>query len=390
MALPERLNFGIFLAPFHPLGENIKLAHDRDLELVQWLDYLGYDECWVGEHHSAGWETIPAPDIFMAVAAERTRNLRFGTGVYSLPYHHPFIVAHRMSLLDNLTNGRIMLGVGPGAMVTDAYMLGQDYGLARGKMDEALGVILRLFTETEPVTHVSDWFELHDAMLQIKPFQKPHMPIAVASAASPAGVAVAGKHGVAVLSASVPADIRGQPALQHLWQIAEDAAAEHGKTVRREDWRLSIPVHLAESKKQAMDEARMGAGRQLREYTEVLLGPNPVAKGPVEEVIDRMVDAGSWIVGTPDDCIAGIKRLNERSGGFGSFLVQHHEWVSREKRMHSFDLLARYVMPEFQGSLQSVKMSYDWGVDHLQEMLDLRHAATDKARKMWDEAHPSR
>ena len=388
MALPERLKFGMFCAPFHPLGENVKLAHERDLELIQWLDHLGFDEVWVGEHHSAGWETIPAPDIFMAVAAERTRNIKLGTGVYSLPYHHPFIVAHRMALLDNLTNGRIMLGVGPGAMVTDAHMLGQDYSLARGKMDEALGVILRLYNETEPVTHISDWFELHDAMLQIKPFQRPHMPVAVASAASPAGVAVAGRHGAAILSASVPADIRGQPALRHLWQIAEDAAAEHGKTVRREDWRLSIPVHLAESKKEAMDDARMGAGRQLKEYTEVLLGPIPTAKGPVEEVIDKMVDEGSWIVGTPDDCIAAIKRLDERSGGFGCLLVQHHEWASREKRMRSFELMARYVMPEFQGTLSGAKMSYDWGVDHLQEMLDLRHAATDKARQQWDAAHP--
>ena len=160
MALPERMKFGIFLGPFHRPGENPTLAIERDLELVQWLDTLGFDEAWIGEHHSGGWETISSPEIFIAVAAERTRNIKLGTGVISLPYHHPLMVANRMVLLDHLTKGRVMMGVGPGALVTDAHMMGIDTAVQRERMDEALGVILRLFTETEPVTHKSDWFEL--------------------------------------------------------------------------------------------------------------------------------------------------------------------------------------------------------------------------------------
>ena len=126
MALPEHLKFGIFLAPFHPLGINPTLAFERDLELLQWLDALGFDEAWIGEHHSAGWETIASPEIFIAFAAERTRHIKLGTGVISLPYHHPLMVADRMVLLDHLTRGRVMMGVGPGALVTDAFMLGID------------------------------------------------------------------------------------------------------------------------------------------------------------------------------------------------------------------------------------------------------------------------
>ena len=150
MALPERMKFGIFMAPFHWKGENPTLSLERDLETIQWLDYLGFDEAWVGEHHSAGWEIIASPEIFMATAAERTRNIKLGTGVISLPYHNPLMVANRMVLLDHLTRGRTMMGVGPGALSTDAAMLGIDPVEQRRRMDEAMTVIMRLLRETEP------------------------------------------------------------------------------------------------------------------------------------------------------------------------------------------------------------------------------------------------
>src|SRR5919206_358346 len=118
------MKFGIFLAPVHRIGENPTLSLDRDMELIEWLDYLGYDEVWVGEHHSAGWELIAAPDVFIAAVAERTRHIRLGSGVTSLPYHHPLMVANRFVQLDHMTRGRTMLGCGPGALVSDAYMLG--------------------------------------------------------------------------------------------------------------------------------------------------------------------------------------------------------------------------------------------------------------------------
>ena len=386
MALPERMKFGIFLGPFHRVGENPTLAMDRDMELIQWLDHLGYDEAWIGEHHSAGWEIISSPEIFMAVAADRTRHIKLGTGVVSLPYHHPLMVANRMTQLDHMTHGRVMFGVGPGALPGDAYMMGIDPTTQREKMDEALGIILRLFTETDPITYKSDWFELNEAMLQIRPFQKPHMPIAVASVQSPAGVMLAGKYGASVLTITVPRDpSSGQSNLRGLWDIAEESAAEHGQKVDRFDWRLTIPIHLAEDRQQAFDEARLGAGRFLREYTEETNGRKAAFDGPLEQVIDHMAETGSWIIGTPDDCIAGIKRLEEQSGGFGGLLVQTIDWAPRDRILNSYELLARYVMPQFQGSLAGIEGSNQWARKRQEDLVSGRVAAIDRANRVYAE-----
>ena len=383
MSLPERMKFGVFMGPFHRVGENPTLAIDRDLELVQWLDYLGFDEAWIGEHHSAGWEIISSPEIFIAAAAERTRHIKLGTGVISLPYHHPLMVANWMVQLDHMTHGRVMMGVGPGALPSDAYMMGIDHTVQRPRMDEALGVILRLFTETEPITYKSDWFELREALLQLRPYQRPYMPVAVASVQSPAGVVLAGKYGAAVLTITVPRDpsASNESDLQNLWAIAEESAAEHGQEVRREDWRLVLPVHLAESRQEARAEARLGAGRYLREYSEGTNGRRPVFDGPLDKVIDFMADAGFWIVGTPDDCVAGIKRLEERSGGYGGFLVQTVDWAPRDKMLHSYELLARYVMPQFQGSVLSTAASNRWTAERRETLVAGRSRAIDQARE---------
>ncbi len=385
MTLPERMKFGIFLGPFHRVGENPTLAIDRDLELIQWLDYLGYDEAWIGEHHSAGWETISSPEIFIGIAADRTRHIKLGTGVISLPYHHPLMVANRMVQLDHMTHGRAMFGVGPGALPGDAYMLGIDPTTQREKMDEAFGIVLRLFTETEPISYKSDWFELNEAMLQLRPYTKPHMPIAVASVQSPSGVALAGKYGASVLTITVPRDpsATGGTNLKFLWDVAEESAAEHNQTVDRFDWRLTVPVHLAETREKAFEEARLGAGRFLREYTEGTNGRKAAFYGPLEEVIDHMADTDSWIIGTPDDCIEGILKLEEQSGGFGGFLVQAIDWASRDRILNSFELLARYVMPRFQGSLVGLENSNQWAKSRQETLVQGRTRAIDRAHQVY-------
>jgi limonene 1,2-monooxygenase len=159
-ALAERyLKFGIFLAPFHPMEESPLLCMERDMQLLQHIDMLGYDEAWVGEHHSGGFEIIANPEMFIAQAIERTRHIRLGTGVISLPYHNPYTVASRMTQLDYQARGRAMFGVGPGALVGDAFRMGIDPENQRRMLNEALEAIVPLM-RGEQVTMETDWFNL--------------------------------------------------------------------------------------------------------------------------------------------------------------------------------------------------------------------------------------
>ena len=388
MKVPYKMKFGVFMAPFHRVGENPTLALERDLELIQWLDTLGYDEAYIGEHHSAGWETIASPEVFMATAAERTRNIRLGSGVVSLPYHHPYMVANRFVQLDHLTRGRVILGVGPGALASDALMLGIRPERQREMMDESLGVIMRLMTETDPISHKSDWFELNEAVIQLRPYQTPHVPVAVASVESPAGVTVAGKHGASVLSLSVPRDTIRRTSLMELWDIAEETAAEHGQTMRREDWGIVMGMHLADSRQQAFEDIREGSARVVTEYFGQTLG-NPVPDVPRSQIVDFMVDHNQWIVGTPDDAIAGIERLQEISGGFGKFMIRVEDWAPRDKIHRSYELLARYVMPRFQGSLLGIQTSNQWATERKETLQANRYAGLKTATETYDAARIS-
>jgi limonene 1,2-monooxygenase len=299
---PGRMRFGIFLAPFHRTGENPTVALDRDLELIELLDKLNYDEAWIGEHHSAGWELIASPELMIAAAAQRTKTIRLGTGVSSLPYHHPFMLADRMVQLDHMTRGRAMFGVGPGALTSDAYMLGIDALTQRQRMDEALGVILRLM-RGETVTHESDWFVLRDARLQLASYTFPHMPVAVASTFSPAGPQSAGKHGVGVLSVAV-SQPGGLISLARTWEMAQEAADKAGQVISREDWRLVMPIHLADTTEEAIADVDMGSQRFNKDYFEDTLG-RP-ADPSVAPDMKSQVERGGAIVGTPDDAIAAI------------------------------------------------------------------------------------
>ena len=250
------LKTGIFLAPFHPLHENPLLAIDRDMELLEHLDRLNYHEAWIGEHHSAGFEIIACPEMFIAAAAERTRHIRLGTGVVSLPYHNPFTVAGRMMQLDYMTRGRAMFGVGPGSLVYDATKMGLKAEDQRRKLDESLDVIMELM-QGRMVTKKTDWFDLQEARLQLKSYSQPMMEMAVASSRSPTGALAAGKHGIGMLSIGGTSD-DALKAHASNWGVYEESARANGKTPDRRKWRIVTFAHVAET-------TRAGArGRQVR------------------------------------------------------------------------------------------------------------------------------
>ena len=359
-----RVKFGGFVAPHHPIGENPTLQLQRDLELAEHLDRLGYDEFWCGEHHSTGWEVIASPELFLAAAGERTHNIKLGTGVVSLPYHHPFNVAQRLVQLDHMTRGRVIFGSGPGALPSDAYTLGIDPMVQRDRQDEAIGVIRKLLAGEDRFNYDSEWFELKDARLQLLPLQE-DMPFAVASMVSPSGMTLAGKHGTGVLSIGSMASA-GLQALPTQWGFAENSAAEHGHVVNRNDWRVVMSWHIAETREQAQQEAKQGLYRWHNEYTVgTLMRPGAQAySSPDAAVEEAGVEGGAAIIGTPDDLIKAIREMQALTGGFGTVIGFAHDWANREATLRSWDMVARYVMPEVNGMLDGYRESQQYVIDN--------------------------
>jgi limonene 1,2-monooxygenase len=352
------VRFGIFLAPFHDVGQNPTLALERDLDLVVHLDRLGFDEAWIGEHHSGGFELIASPEVFLATAAERTRHLRLGSGVNSLPYHQPLMLADRFVLLDHLTRGRVMLGCGPGQLTSDALMMGIPPDTQRPRMEEALDAIVRLL-RGETVTSHTDWFTLDDARLQLAPYSPHGLDMAVAASFSPAGPRAAGRYGLGLLSIGATTEIGFDVLAQH-WDVMEQRAAEFGQRADRARWRLVGPMHLAETKEQARRDVEFGIVPFSRYFRHVLPASPVGDADDVPGILDYCDRTGFAVIGTPDDAIRQLERLEQQSGGFGTFLVFGHEWADREATFKSHELLARYVMPHFQGQLDPIRASYDW------------------------------
>ncbi|KUH96190.1 LLM class flavin-dependent oxidoreductase [Mycobacterium sp. IS-1556] len=347
-----KLRFGYFIAPFHRAGTNPTLALQRDLELVEHLDAVGYDEAWIGEHHSAGSEIISSPEVFIAAAAQRAKRIRFGTGVISLAYHNPLWTADRLMLLDHLTHGRIIGGMGPGSLPTDAAMIGLTPTDTRELLETNLDIVVRLLNG-ETVSAKTPTHELFDARLQLAPYSEDGIPLAVAAVASPTGARLAGKHGIGLLSIGATLVVEGFDALAHHWGIVEERAAAFGTTVDRRNWSLVGPFHIAETDEQARADVRFGIEPWFNYFQKIAAFPQMTIPGDrIDDMIDIINEAGAGVIGTPERARAQVQRLWDQSGGFGCLLQMGHEWANPAATKRSAELFAAEVFPQFQGQAQ--------------------------------------
>lgn len=338
--MSNKLRYGAFCGPHHPLNENPTLCLQRDLELAEHLEYLGFDELWYGEHHSAGWELIASPEVMIAAAAERTKRIKLGSAVSSVPYHQPLMLAERFSQLDHMTRGRAMLGMGPGSLASDAKMMGIPVAKQRDMMDEAIDVLVRLM-RGETVTAKTDWFTLDNARIHMTPYSRPCIDMVAASTISPTGARASGRNGIGMLSFGATSS-GAFDALAANWGICEDIARDNGKTVDRSNWRLVAPMHIADSREQARAEVKFG----IEGWADYLrnVAALPIVPGG-GDVIDALLDSSMAVIGTPDDAVAQIERLKAQSGGFGTLVLFAHNWADWPQTKRSYELFARYVMP---------------------------------------------
>jgi limonene 1,2-monooxygenase len=208
----------------------------------------------------------------------------------------------------------------------------------------------------------TDWFRLRNARLQLRPYTRPHVEIAVASQVSPAGARAAGKYGLSLLSLGATTT-GGFNALAANWEICEGKATEHGHVADRNRWRLVGPVHLAETREKARENVKFGLPAWLDYFRRVAALPL-APEGPVEDAVDALNASGFAVIGTVDDAVEQLERLRAQSGGFGCFLQMAHEWADREATLRSYELFARYVMPRFQGALEGTVDSRDWAAEN--------------------------
>lgn len=373
----SRMRFGIFLPPHHvPVGQNPTYSLQRDVELVQLLDRMGFDEAWFGEHHSCGVEPIGDPMLFIAHVAALTKHIRLGTGVVSLPYHNPFMIADRLVLLDHLTRGRVMLGVGPGALATDAIMFGLDPADARQALETDVDVLMHLLRSDEPISIETPRYTLVEARLQMDCYSDPHPEIATAAIVSPSGPRLVGKHGLGMISIGATMSAAGFDALAHHWNVVEERAEEFGQQTDRSSWRLVGPMHIADTKDQAIKDVAYGIDAWFDYLQHTAAAPQLGVQGETtKERIDFVIDSGMGVIGTVDEAIEKIEALWKQSnGGFGAYLMFAHNWAPWEQTQHHYHLFANHVVPHFKGTTRRLKANEAW----------TRSVRDPLAEKQWD------
>ena len=379
----RRLRFGAFVPPHHvPVIQNPTYSLQRDVEIVQLMDSMGFEEAWFGEHHSCGVEPIGDPLMMIAHVANLTRHIKLGTGVLSLPYHNPLWVADRVVLLDHLTRGRAMLGLGPGALSTDANMINIVSAEQRDALEVDTEVLMHLLTDDEPISIETPRYTLKDARLQLDSYSNPHVEIAAAAIVSPSGPRLAGKHDLGMISIGATS-AGGFDAVAHHWGTLTERAAEFGHTPDRSRWRLVAPFHIAETKDQAIKDASYGIDAWCDYLQHTASTPQMKVEGETtRERIDWVIESGTGVIGTYKEAIAQIERLWDQSnGGFGAMLLFDHNWAPWAAKKEHYHLFANYVMPHFQGTTKRLQANEAWTRSVREELTASNWAAIEAFSK---------
>ena len=364
------MRFSFFMMPLHLPSENPSLALERDIALIERAEELGYDEFFIGEHHSAGWETIASPEMVLAKASATAKRIRLGTSMVSLPFHHPFHVAERFTLLDHLTRGRAVLGVGPSGLPPDVKLFGIPPDELSPRMMESLEIIVRLLESDEPITYEGRFWQLKDMLLQLPSYQVPRLKLALSSVGSKRSLQTAARYEMLLFSLSGGFPPNAVP-LSDQWSVVQEAGNEYGTNPSREDWRIVTYIHLADTREKAWKEASTGIERDVHEYFYTVNGPGLWVKHPGQDpatVTARdVVERRRWLIGTPDDAIEWIEEMWDETGGFGGLMMATHEWMPQQKIDYSLELFARYVMPHFRGHTARLKGAWELTKKHSAE-----------------------
>lgn len=352
------LDFGVFTMPEHYPWENWNLSYDRDIEEAVLAEDLGFDEYYIGEHHTGGYENVPVPEYMLAKMSAVTDRIKLAPGTVNLPYHDPFLVAERLAFLDQLTDGRLMYGYGGGGLPSDLEMFGVG-DEKREMMDEAIDIIQTYTQAEEPTSYDGEFWQYDDRIIQVPPYQESPDEV-IAGLTTLDSYEQAGREGMYSLSVYfTPLEAPDNPAAPDLGDhgdALERGAKAAGRDPQeaRENWRIVREVYVSDSKEQALEDIRDGVEKSYSYLIELGLGAlmKEDEERPDEDLtLEWMAENIPWIIGSPEDCIRQIKALQEETGGFGGLIINSRDWVTSEKWERSLELFAREVMPAFKSNL---------------------------------------
>ncbi len=355
------MKLGFFTMPVHPQGRPYAQTLKEDREAFILADRLGFSEGYCGEHLTDAVENIPNSMMFIATLLDATKQMKVGTAVANLPFSHPVVIASNAAMLDNLFEGRFILGIGAGVLPSDAEamgLMGQD---RQAMFVEAIDQVLAIWAGEAPYdlkgqfwnvsTVNTNWPEVGVGSI-VKPYQKPH-PFIVGTASDPdsKGVIALGRRGWGPVSSNLLHVNR----LPNHWASYTKGAADADRKADRDIWRVARSIFVADDDRTAKAYGGDDPNSPYRFYMRQLMtklgrakrlgslktGPDmPDEKVTLDYAIENLV-----IRGTVNEVVDRILAMHEVTGDFGTLLYCGKNWTDAGLGRRSMELMAEKVMP---------------------------------------------
>lgn len=350
------MDIGLFMVPYRLPETSLQDGFDWDMQVIRWADEYGLSEVWVGEHSTQRWEPVPSPELYLAAAIQQTKNIKLATGANVPANHNPVALAHRLMQFDHMSRGRLMVGLGAGAVKFDSQIHGTTD--PKHMMAEAVDILRKVWTTDGPFKYEGKYWSFDmpgyiedNSGPYLKPYQTPHPPLAMAGLSpNSSTMMAAGKAGCLPMSFAINRDY-----LAGHWQQYVEGAESAGHTPDRNEWRVAHAVLVADTDEEAMDLAVNGAlGRTYREWTFPqyakagmlpLMAPELDNHDPATLSLEYFAE-NHWLIGSPDTVIKKLERDLEVSGGFGTVISFTFDYLDKPEafRRH-LELLGTEVLP---------------------------------------------
>ena len=358
------------MMPLHPPGRAPSRTYAEDREAIVLADRLGYCEALVGEHVTDLAENVTSCLMFLASLAHQTKNIVLGTGTLNMPNSHPAAIAAQVAMLDHMLEGRFIMGISPGGLMSDAEVFGNLERDRNAMFLESINMVLDIWKGEPPYNFSGQFFNVSTEKTKIpdigqgailKPYQKPHPPIVVTAVAPHSkGVTEAAKRGWHPISANF---LLPEWVASH-WPKYQEGCLSINKTPSGADWRVAKSIFVCDSEKQAKEYGHGPKGPYhfyFRQLIRKLVGAGgrgnlfkldpaqPDASVNADTITPKLV-----IAGTPESVAEQILAFREKVGPFGTLYYPCHDWVDPALGRRSMQLMAEKVLPKVNAALKEV------------------------------------